>query len=210
MKITTRMSRIAQDKRIEPATATTTMTLRLNNQISSSADRLIGRGGEAGSPEMLLDGLLNLCAPDTTDQAPFLLTLPEKNQRGDAADTVTGRDCLILLDIELSEQNLSPFIRERVDGGSNDPAGSAPGCPEIDNDRPTSQNRVKIRIGENERSALPVERCLARTATDGFPGGGFRYAVGSATFRAGKDRCDAHARFAAKVTPERRGAEIEN
>ena len=105
---------------------------------------VVARGGEClpggrepvgfvgqDSPQELSNGTLGLCA----DELARDLAVAKRDHERDALDGEGLSDGLILVDVDLGQPKRPiRFRRELLEKGPQGPAGSAPGCPEVDHD----------------------------------------------------------------------------
>src|SRR5690606_15152820 len=72
--------------------------------------------------------------------------------RRDAGDAVGLSDLRVLVGVELDDLELvAPLLRELLEDGCDHLAGAAPGCPEVDEDRPVVLQDV---LGERRVAGL--------------------------------------------------------
>ena len=66
----------------------------------------------------------------------YLFSLPEQDQSGNTGDFILGSNPARFVHIDLDNLDLSLFFNSDLcQGGGENPAGGAPGCPEIHQDR---------------------------------------------------------------------------
>src|SRR6185436_17465823 len=93
-------------------------------------------GFRGGSSEIAVDELDELAPGQGPEGAIRDLAVLEEDEGGDRSDLVAHGDLRRLVDVHLGDLDLSGICgREIVDDRSHGAAGTAPGRPEVDEDR---------------------------------------------------------------------------